>query len=199
MFRKLFAVLTACTMLLCLNSASFAEGNDPSAFLSILTEGKTNWYFTDDPVDENDLHTILEAGVNTASAINEQPWVITVITDPEIIAQLADTPESAKAPVMILVSVTSSNEMKILDAGLATQSMQIAARALGYATKIETAPARMVRNDRSGQWAEKLGIPADKAARAALFIGHADEKIDSVSSASVRNDFDSVVVFVPEK
>ena len=134
----------------------------------------------------------------TASAINEQPWVITVITDPEIIAQLADTSESAKAPVMILVSVTSSNEMKILDAGLATQSMKIAARALGYATKIETAPARMVRNDRSGKWAEQLGIPADKAARAALFIGHAGEEIDSVSSASVRNDFDSVVVFVPE-
>ena len=63
----------------------------------------------------------------TASAINEQPWVITVITDPEIIAQLADTSERAQAPVMILVSVTSSNEMKILDAGLATQSMQIAA------------------------------------------------------------------------
>ena len=99
---------------------------------------------------------------------------------------------------MILVSVTSSNEMKILDAGLATQSMQIAARALGYATKIETAPAGMVRNDRSGKWAEQLGIPADKAARVALFIGHAGEEIDSVSSASVRNDFDSVVVFVPE-
>ena len=56
----------------------------------------------------------------------------------------------------------------------------------------------MVRNDRSGKWAEQLGIPADKAARAALFIGHAGEEIDSVSSASVRNDFDSVVVFVPE-
>ena len=139
---------------------------------------------------------ILEAGVNTASAINEQPWIITVITDPEIIAQLADTASSAQAPVMILVSVANSNEMKILDAGLATQNMQIAARALGYATKIETAPARTVRNDKTGQWAATLGIPADKSARAALFIGHANEEADAVSSASVRNDFDSVVHFI---
>ena len=193
-FMTILLLITVITGLLVF--PSMAEGLDQDSFLNILTDGKTNWNFTNDPVNESDLRTILEAGVNTASAINEQPWVITVVTNPEIIAQLADTPSSAKAPVMILVSVTSSNEMKILDAGLATQSMQIAARALGYATKIETTAARTVRNDRSGQWAEKLGIPADKACRAALFIGHADEEADAVSSASVRNDFGSVVTFV---
>ncbi|MBQ9008508.1 MAG: nitroreductase family protein [Clostridia bacterium] len=198
MLKRIFVPLMVYVMLVCPVVPSLAEGHDPSAFLSILTEGKTNWNFSTEPVNETDLHTILEAGVNTASAINEQPWIITVITDPEIIAQLADTSGSAKAPVMILISVTSGNEMKILDAGLATQSMQIAARALGYATKIETAPARAVRNDKSGKWAEKLGIPSDKAARATLFIGHADETTDSVSSASARNDFNSVVVFVPD-
>ncbi|MBQ7485951.1 MAG: nitroreductase family protein [Clostridia bacterium] len=199
MMKRIIACLIFCCLLSFLMIPVLAESSDPSAFLSILTEGKTNWYFTGDPVNDSDLHTILEAGVNTASAINEQPWVITVITDSEIIAQLADTTSSAKAPVMILVSVTSSNEMKILDAGLAVQSMQIAARALGYATKIETAPARAVRNDHSGEWAAKLGIPADKAARAALFIGHADGTADAVTSASARNDFDSVVHFVTGK
>ena len=101
-----------------------------------------------------------------------------------IIAELGDTPSTRQAPVMILVSVTNSNEMKILDAGLATQSMQIAARALGYATKIETTAARTIRNDHSGKWTELLTIPSDKACRAALFIGYADESADAVSSAS---------------
>ena len=197
--KRIMAILTVCVLLVGTAGLAFAESNDPSAFLSILTDGKTNWNFTDEQVDENDLHTILEAGVNTASAINEQPWVITVVTDPEIIAQLGDTPSTRQAPVMILVSVTSSNEMKILDAGLATQSMQIAARALGYATKIETTAARTVRNDRSGKWAQLLNIPSDKACRAALFIGHADESADAVSSASMRNDFDQVVTFVTGK
>ncbi|MBQ1491958.1 MAG: nitroreductase family protein [Blautia sp.] len=193
----LFLALSLCSLIMA-HSARGAEQDQPEV-LSILTEGKTNWNFISDPVDENDLHMVLQAGVNTASAINEQPWVITAITDPEIISQLADTQSSAKAPVMILVSVTNTNEMKILDAGLAVQSMQIAARALGYATKIETAPARTVRNDESGEWAEKLGIPADKSARAVLFIGHADEAADAVTSASSRAEFDSIVHFVTAK
>ena len=194
--RKSIAMIAVIALLLGAVISSLAEERDPSAFLSILTDGKTNWNFTAAPVDENDLHTILEAGVNTASAINEQPWVITVVTDPQIIAQLGDTASTKQAPVMILISVTDGNEMKILDAGLATQSMQIAARALGYATKIETTAARTVRNDRSGQWAELLGIPSDKACRAALFIGHADEDADAVTSASTRNAFDQVVTFI---
>ncbi|MBR1585564.1 MAG: flavocytochrome c [Clostridia bacterium] len=172
---------------------------DQSAFLSILTEGKTNWNFTTEPVDEDDLQVILQAGVNTASAVNEQPWLINVITDPEIIAELADTQASAKAPVMILISVINSNEMKILDAGLTCQSMQIAARALGYATKIETAAARTVRKDQTGKWAQLFGIPEDKSARAALFIGHADAEADAVSSASLRKDMSEVVTYITGK
>ena len=194
---KRFIVLAFALILIsCTTSMSFAEASDLSSFLSILTDGKTNWNFTAEPVDENDLHTILEAGVNTPSAINEQPWAITVVTDPDIIAELGDTPSTRQAPVMILVSVTNSNEMKILDAGLATQGMQIAARALGYATKIETTAARTIRNDHSGKWTELLKIPSDKACRAALFIGYADESADAVSSASTRNDFDQVVSFI---
>ena len=196
MAKRIITLLVASVLFTGITGIALADDSGLSSFLSILTDSKTNWNFTDDPVDEDDLHTILEAGVNTASAINEQPWVITVVTDPEIIAQLGDTASTQQAPVMILVSVTNGNEMKILDAGLAAQSMQIAARALGYATKIETTAARTVRNDLSGKWAGLLGIPSDKACRAALFIGHADEDADAVSSASTRNDFDSVVHFV---
>ena len=196
MTSRIIALLIASALITGIAGIALADDGGPSSFLSILTDSKTNWNFTDEPVDEGDLHAILEAGVNTASAINEQPWVITVVTDPEIISQLGDTASTRQVPVMILVSVTSGNEMKILDAGLATQSMQIAARALGYATKIETTAARTVRNDHSGKWAELLGIPSDKACRAALFIGHADEDADAVSSASTRNDFDQVVTFV---
>ena len=71
--KRIMAILTVCVLLVGTAGLAFAESNDPSAFLSILTDGKTNWNFTDEQVDENDLHTILEAGVNTASAINEQP------------------------------------------------------------------------------------------------------------------------------
>jgi len=183
------------TIIICLTAASgYADGSED--IITILTEGKTNWFFTAEPVEDADLVTILQAGANTPSAINEQPWHFSVVTDPEIITELADTESTRQAPVMVLISVTSGNEMKLVDAGLACQSMQIAARALGYATKIETSAARTVRNDQSGDWAEMLSIPDGKTARVALFIGHEDETIDAVTSASARLSLEEVVSFV---
>lgn len=154
----------------------FAEALPPA-----LLE-KTTWTFSDAPVDEADLTAILQAGLNADSAMNEQPWMFHVITDPEIIAALG----GVQAPVMILVSVTDSNPMKLFDAGLACQSMQIAARSMGYGSKIETSPSRMVRNDATDQWAELLGIPSGKMAAAAVYIGHGAE--DAVVKAVFRYD-----------
>ena len=167
-----------------LPAAAYAEALPPA-----LLE-KTTWIFSDEPVDEADLTAILQAGLNTDSAMNEQPWMFHVITDPETIAALG----GIQVPVMILVSVTDSNPMKLFDAGLACQSMQIAARSLGYGSKIETSPARTVRGDTSGHWAEMLGIPAGKMAAAAVYIGHREE--DAVSSASTRYDFNDMVKYI---
>lgn len=176
------------------SATTMATADSLDDFLAILTQSVTNWNFlAGHTVPDDDLETILTAGTNTASAVNEQPWQINVVTQQETIAELADTEESAQASVMILVSVNNSNEMKILDAGLCVQSMQIAARALGYATKVETAPARTIRNDETGKYAELFGIPEDKSCRAALFIGYADEEADAMTSASVRVDMDQVV------
>ena len=191
MTAAIIAALTAA-----MSAPLMAQNTDNTEILSIMTEAKTDWNFSDESVKEEDIQAILEAGVNTASAINEQPWHFSVITDADIIAELADTPESAKAPVLILVSVTDGNEMKILDGGLATQSMQITARILGYATKIETSAARTVRNDQTGYWNELLDIPDGKTARAALFVGYKEEGADAVSTASTRGSFDELVSFI---
>ena len=190
--KKLTAMLLA--LILALTCVTALAENDLQLALDMLLNSKTAWNFNGDEVPEADINTILQAGVNTASAINESPWTFTVITNADIIAQLADTPATKAAKLMILISVPSSNEMKILDAGLACQSMQIAANLLGYATKIETGPARIVRNDQTGEWAKTLGIPEGKLSRAALFIGHGDT--DATTSASVRLTVDGVVTWV---
>lgn len=184
--RKIIA-MTLLAILAILPVHAFAEALPPA-----LLE-KTTWAFSDAPVDEADLTAILQAGLNADSAMNEQPWMFHVITDSETIEALG----GVKAPVMILVSVTDSNPMKLFDAGLACQSMQIAARSLGYGSKIETSPARMVRNDATGQWAELLGIPAGKMASAAVYIGHRAE--DAVSSASTRFNFNDMVKYIDGK
>ena len=54
----------------------------------ILTTGPTQ-AFTKEAVNENDLNSILAAGVSTASAINQQPWFFVAISNQDIMAELA--------------------------------------------------------------------------------------------------------------
>ena len=156
-------------------------------------EEKTTWDFTDEPVDEDDLRTILQAGLNTDSAMNEQPWMFHVITDADLIAELSGR---TKTPVVVVISVSDGNQMKLFDAGLAAQNIQIAARSLGYGSKIETSPTRMIRNDQSGTWDQRLGIPEGKTAAATVYIGHKASDTDAISSASTRFAFEDMVKYV---
>lgn len=66
--------------------------------------------FQDRPIPDDVLHEILEAGRLSPSGGNEQPWVFGVITDPVLIAQIAEVAHGqmwiAKAPLLIVLCVT---------------------------------------------------------------------------------------------
>ena len=80
--KKIAAMLLAVILVTCSVSA-FAE----DAVQTILN-AKTTQAFTQDPVAEEDLNTILQAGTMATSAINQQPWYFAVITNPEIMAEI---------------------------------------------------------------------------------------------------------------
>lgn len=204
--NKFLKIVTATVMVASLGAcatpsqSSATEDTKENSALTLLTDYRTNWNFKNEAVKDEDLQTILSAGLNSPSALNAKPWQFNVVTDPDLINELADTDGTKTAPVMILVSVDNSNEMKILDAGLATEAMSTAAQILGYSTKIETAPARTIRNDESGKYAEMLEIGEDKSCRAALFIGYPDENAtDTESSATVETGTDGYVKYYPSQ
>jgi nitroreductase len=66
--------------------------------------------FQDKPVPDDVLHAILEAGWLSPSGGNEQPWLFGVITEPVLIAQIAEAARGqawiAKAPLLIVLCVT---------------------------------------------------------------------------------------------
>jgi nitroreductase len=66
--------------------------------------------FLDKPVPKDVLHEILEAGRLSPSGGNEQPWLFGVVTDPALIAQIAEAARGqtwiAKAPLLIVLCVT---------------------------------------------------------------------------------------------
>lgn len=57
---------------------------------AILADISTTQYFTEQTVAEEDIETIVQAGINAPSAMNSQPWHFSVITDAEVLQQISD-------------------------------------------------------------------------------------------------------------
>ena len=69
----------------CISPAAFAE---TSTVDTILTAGTTQ-AFTDEAVPDEDIQTILQAGLASESAINQQPWYFVAITDQAVMEELS--------------------------------------------------------------------------------------------------------------
>ena len=87
-----------------------------------------------------------------------------------------------------------------LDAGLACQTMSVAAQLLGYGTKIISSPTLAVNGENQADYHEQLGIPEDQTAAAFLLIGmgdtSADGRVDAYAGPTARNPLDEMVTYV---
>ncbi|MCD8215710.1 MAG: nitroreductase family protein [Clostridiales bacterium] len=188
------------------DSAETSETSDVSGALDIVTDSVTTQAFTDEAVAEEDIETILTAGINSPSSMNSQPWHFTALTNSEIISEIseamrANMPAGANtalakadigsAPLVILISEAEGNDFNI---GLACQSMALTANVLGYGTKILTSPCSLINSD----YREALDIPEDMECGAVLIIGKEDTSLsaDEVTAPTERNSFDDVVSYV---
>ena len=81
---KKIAALILAIVLVSFSISALAE----DAIQTILN-AKTTQAFTQDPVSEEDLNTILTAGTSATSAINQQPWYFAVVTNQEIMTEIA--------------------------------------------------------------------------------------------------------------
>ena len=82
-FRRLSAALA-----LVLSFCLFVSAGAESAVDTILHTG-TAQSFTADPVPDEDIRTILQAGISTASAINQQPWFFVALTNQDLMKEIA--------------------------------------------------------------------------------------------------------------
>jgi len=129
--------------------------------------------YTADPVIEEDLTLILEAGRWTGSSLNSQPWTFLVVTDLELRVQLSETGRFSthldSAPlVVVLVGMPGRGEF---DIGRVGQNMMLAADSLG----IGSCPATLHNQDAVRRL---LGIPDDHLARHAIAFGYPDEDLE---------------------
>jgi nitroreductase len=158
--------------------------------------GITNHYaarnFIAGTISKADLDRILLAGVRAPSANNRQPWHFTVVQDPDLARQIvSNMPEGN---ILIIISTSGdgrTNGPGILDCALATESIYLAAQALGLGSRIYTGPMNTINN----RLKPSLGLPNGNSAVALVRIGHIQPGVDAVSAASSRKNLDSVVSY----
>jgi len=135
--------------------------------------------YTAEPVDEEDVKTLLEAAMAAPSASNLKPWHFVVVTDRRTLDALAEAHPYGKmlfeAPLCIAVcgDPTISEHFFVQDCSAATENLLLAAVALGLgAVWLGVYP----REKRVADVREVLGIPETIVPLNLISIGHPAEK-----------------------
>ena len=111
------------------------------AIQTILTRISTR-QFTDQPISDKAVHTILEAGMAGPTAVNARPWSFIVVRDKAMLNKMADCNGRAAEPLRgadmgILVCGDLERAFKpapdywVVDGSIACQNMILAAHAMG--------------------------------------------------------------------
>jgi nitroreductase len=114
--------------------------------------------YTDEPVDEAMIRRLIDAAVQAPSAVNEQPWIFSVVRDPIALGRIAEAakahalaappglelPERLHerladpnfdifyhAPVLIVISSATEGPWAVVDCALAAENLMLAARDAG--------------------------------------------------------------------
>ena len=134
-----------------------------------------------DPIAEDDLNAILEAGRWAGSSLNAQAWTFVVVTNAEGKQKLSQAGRhsvhlATAACVVVLVGEPGRGEF---DIGRAAQNMMLAADARG----IGSCPATLHNQDAVGGL---LGIPRDRLARHAIAFGYPDGDVEPILRQNMK-------------
>ena len=151
--------------------------------------------YLDKPVEHEKLEVIVKCGINAPSGMNRQPWIVRVVEDQKLIADVTEVykQENAEqvardkdfknmfrnAPNLICVC-TPANGGGELDAGLLGENMMLAAQAMGLGTCCLGGPVRfLLSNEKCKFFLDRLDIPAEYKLNYILAIGYPDEQPDA--------------------
>ena len=163
------------------DAATTGEGYNQAAIENIMTRTSIRQY-KDQPVEQEKIDIMLKAAMAAPTAVNLQPWHFIVITDKEIMSQLAG-PRPTNAPLMIaMCGDTDKTSMPggrgklpdfwVQDVSAATENLLLAAHALGLGAVWTGAYPDM---NRVAGIAKLLNCPENIVPLAVVRIGYPDE------------------------
>lgn len=106
-------------------------------FQSLIVKRRSIRHFTSQAVDENDIKTIVEAGLLAPTSKSSRAWQFIIVNEPELLERLSHCKSRAaepigRAPLAIVVAIDpSATDPWIEDASIAASYMQLQAADLG--------------------------------------------------------------------
>jgi nitroreductase len=152
--------------------------------------------FTTETVDDSSVTHLIDAAIQAPSAMNEQPWIFTVLRNQKILNQISEASKALllkdmsaslnsdqfqsqlkdpdfqifyHAPVLILISANSDGPEIIEDCSLAAENLMLTASASGLGT-CWIGLAQKFLNSLDGK--RLLGTHPESVSVAPIIIGH---------------------------
>jgi nitroreductase len=141
--------------------------------------------FTAEPVPQEDLRRIVEAGIKAPSGMNQQTTTFVVVDDPALLKQIAALAPDNKAlntcQALIALVMDGPDDagrppiVGVEDYAVAAGYMLLAITALGYASV--WLQGMLGRPENAQAIGELLGVPAQKSVRVMLPLGRPAEPL----------------------
>ena len=150
--------------------------------------------YLDRPVEHDKLALLARMGINAPSGMNRQPWIVRVVEDQKLLAQVNEVykkanPEQVKRDPSFknmfrnapnLICVCSPTQGGDLDAGLLGENIMLAAQSMGLGTCCLGGPVRFITsNPDAAFFLQRLDIPEGYRLNYIIAVGYPDEQPDA--------------------
>ena len=146
--------------------------------LGMIFDRRSIRRYTNQPIGDADIRSLLEAGMAAPSASNKKPWHFVAVTDKETLRALAGQHPYGKmlADAALAIAVCGDpggSDWWVQDCAAATENILVAAAGLGLGGVWLGCHGRP---EREQAVRDALGIPQQVGVLSLLSIGHPDEQ-----------------------
>lgn len=153
--------------------------------LEAIRERSSTRGYTPEPLTEEELDILLQAGLQAPTAANRQEIHFTLLSGSHPLLQELEAEKNRlrqitapahnfyyEAPTVVIISADSTYKWGSLDAGIAVENMALAAQSLGLGSLIIGCILDAMQGEKKAHFAEALKFPPAYEYKIAIALGH---------------------------
>lgn len=153
--------------------------------IETIRERSSTRGYTPDPLTEEELNILLQAGLQAPTAANKQEIHFTVVPGSHPIMQeleeeknrlreISSPPHNFyyEAPIVVIISADSTFKWGTLDAGIAVENMALAAESIGLGSLIIGCILDAMAGEKKAYFSQALKLPPSYEYKISIAFGH---------------------------